>query len=54
MEALSSAEAELASLLLILEEGWTGDDKSQLTALETAMQELQGAKSKFLRIADEA
>ena len=54
MEALSGAEVELASFRLILEESWTGESKGHLTALETAVEELDNARSKFERMAAEA
>ena len=54
MEALSGAEVELASLRLVLEESWTGDSKGLLDSLETAVEELDNARSKFERMAAEA
>ena len=53
VEAVAAAEADMASFLLILEEGWTGDAKSNLNALEKAVKELGAAKGRLERIADE-
>ena len=54
VEALAAAEAELASFLMILEDGWQGDGRNHFTTLGEAVHELENATGKFERIAGEA
>ena len=53
IEAIAAADAEVASFQMILGEEWLGDAQCSFAALDTAVKELDNAKGKFERIADE-